>query len=77
MSSIAPRLPPKCARCKTIQITPEWSEIGNENEIVYYWRCAVCGHEFETRDHLAGQPLSRDELTEELAEEFLPNLVVE
>ena len=73
MSSIAPRLPPKCTHCKTVQIVPEWSEIEGDNKIVYFWHCAVCGHEFETRDRFAGRPLSKDEF----AEEFLPDLVVE
>jgi Zn ribbon nucleic-acid-binding protein len=73
MSVVSPRLPPKCAHCKTIQTTPEWSETGGENEVVYFWRCTACGHEFETKDHSTRPQMSRDEL----AEEFLPNLVVE
>jgi hypothetical protein len=33
----------------------------------------TCGHEFETRDRPVDEQMSEDEL----AEEFLPNLVVE
>lgn len=73
MSAIAPRLPPECTRCKAVQTTPEWSENAGENEVVYFWRCAACGHEFETRDGLVDRQPSEDEL----AEEFLPSLVIE
>jgi hypothetical protein len=73
MSAVAPQLLPKCTHCNATQIVPEWSENVNENEVAYFWRCMVCGHEFETRDHPAGQEPS----DEELAETFLPNLVVE
>lgn len=73
MSTITPKLPPKCTRCNTIQTTPEWSENANQNETVYFWRCLACGHEFQTRDPLVDRQMS----TDELIEEFLPNLVVE
>jgi RNase P subunit RPR2 len=73
MSTAVSRLVPSCTRCKAILIEPEWSEIADKNEIVYFWRCAACGHQFETKEHSLGQQLSKDEL----AEEFLPNLVVE
>ena len=73
MSAIAPRLPPKCTHCKAVQTTPEWSENAGENEMVYFWRCTACGHEFETRGRTVDRQLSKDEL----AEEFLPNLIVE
>jgi hypothetical protein len=64
---------PSCTQCKAVLIEPEWSEIADENQIVYFWRCIACGHEFETREQLLEPQLSKDEL----AEEFLPNLVVE
>ena len=73
MSAMTPGVPPKCAHCETIQTVPEWSEIADENEMVYFWRCMTCGHEFETRDRGADGQMSGGEL----AEEFLPNLVVE
>jgi Zn ribbon nucleic-acid-binding protein len=72
MSAITPRVPPKCAHCETIQTLPEWSENAGD-EMVYFWRCMTCGHEFETRDRPVDGQMSEDEL----AEEFLPNLVVE
>ena len=73
MSAIAPRLPPKCTHCKAVQTTPEWSENAGESEVLYFWHCTACGHEFETRGCTVDRQLSKDEL----AEEFLPNLVVE
>jgi Zn ribbon nucleic-acid-binding protein len=72
MSAFTPRVSPKCARCETIQTIPEWSENAG-NETVYFWRCMTCGHEFETRDRPVDGQMSEDEL----AEEFLANLVVE
>jgi Zn ribbon nucleic-acid-binding protein len=71
--SIALRLPPTCTHCNTVQILPEWSENAGENETVCFWRCLVCGHEFKTIEQLLDRKPSKDEL----AEEFLPNLVVE
>jgi hypothetical protein len=44
-----------------------------ENETTHFWRCMVCGQEFETTDRFVEPQPSNDEL----AEEFLPNLVVE
>jgi hypothetical protein len=73
MSTASSRLAPSCTHCKAILTEPEWSEIADENEIVYFWRCAACGHQFETREHSVDRQPSEDEL----AEEFLPNLVVE
>ena len=73
MSAIAPRLPPKCTHCKAVQTTPEWSENAGESEVLYFWHCTACGHEFETRGCTVDRQLSKDEL----AEEFLPNLIVE
>ena len=72
MSATAAR-PPKCPHCETIQTLPEWSESMRENETTRFWRCMTCGYEFETTDHFTEPQPSKDEL----AEEFLPNLVVE
>lgn len=72
MSAMTPRVPPKCAHCETIQTIPEWSENAGD-ERVFFWHCMTCGHEFETRDRAADGQMSEGEL----AEEFLPNLVVE
>jgi Zn ribbon nucleic-acid-binding protein len=63
----------KCTHCETVQTTPEWSENVGESEVVYFWRCTACGHEFETRGRSVDRPLSKDELVED----FLPNLVIE
>ena len=73
MPAGALRTGPICTHCKAILSEPEWSEIAGQTETVYSWRCASCGHEFETREPLVDPQLSKDEL----AEEFLPNLVVE
>ena len=43
------------------------------NETTRFWRCMTCGYEFETINRFAEPQPSRDEL----AAEFLPNLVVE
>ena len=53
MSAIGPRLPPKCTHCKAVQTTPEWSENAGESEVLYFWHCTACGHEFETRAALS------------------------
>jgi Zn ribbon nucleic-acid-binding protein len=72
VSAIAVR-PPKCPHCETIQTLPEWSENESENEATHIWRCMTCGYEFETMDHFVESQQSKDTL----ADEFLPNLVVE
>ena len=72
MSKVGSGLAPSSTRCKAILAEPEWSEIAGENEIVYFWRCVACGQEFETRGR-ADHQIPKGEL----AEEFLPNLVVE
>jgi len=64
---------PKCPHCGIIPGLPEWSENVGENETARFWRCVACGHEFETRENL----VERQPSGAELAEEFLPNLVVE
>jgi len=66
------QLPSACARCGATPIESEWSEAADAHKTVHIWRCTVCGHKFETKDDVV-----EPELTEtELAEEFLPNLVV-
>lgn len=73
MSAIASRDPAKCPNCGTVLSLSEWSESVSENETTHFWRCGVCGREFETRDKSVERQLSEAEL----AEEFLPKLVVE
>jgi len=43
------------------------------NETTRLWHCMTCGYEFETTDGFVEPQPSKDEL----AGEFLPNLVVE
>jgi len=71
-SLAALRISAECDRCKTHLIAPEWSEAINERETVHIWSCPICGNEFQTVDHRA-EPILSDA---ELAEEFLPNLLV-
>jgi ribosomal protein L37AE/L43A len=66
------RISTMCERCKTHLIAPEWSETINERETVHIWSCPICGNEFQTVDERA-EPVLSDA---ELAEEFLPNLMV-
>jgi hypothetical protein len=73
MSAIASRDPTKCPNCGTDLSLSEWSESVSENETTHFWCCDVCGREFETRDKSVQPQLSEAEL----AEEFLPKLVVE
>ncbi len=61
----------KCARCGEELAAPAWSEHANAQEARNLWHCANCGYMFESLDPLDA-PLSI-----ELAEEFLPNLVME
>jgi len=51
----------------------EWSERVSEQQVAYVWRCAGCGYYSEIRDESVGHETS----AAELAEEFLPKLVVE
>ncbi len=62
-----------CPHCGSVLSQPEWSEKVSEPQVVHIWRCTACGREFETRD----QDTGREPSAAELAEEFLPNLVVE
>jgi Zn ribbon nucleic-acid-binding protein len=71
MSVTAPT--PKCPHCETVQTLPEWSESTPETGTTRFWCCIVCGHEFETTDSFFEPQPSKNEL----AKEFLPNLVVE
>ena len=66
------RISAACDRCKTYLIAPAWSESISARETVHIWSCAICGNEFETVDDRAEPVFSN----EELAQEFLPNLMV-
>jgi hypothetical protein len=61
-----------CDRCQAFLMAPEWSESLNERETVHLWFCPVCGNEFQTVDNRA-EPVFTEA---ELAQEFLPNLMV-
>jgi len=63
----------RCPNCQTTLSLLEWSESVRENETMRIWRCTACGHEFETKDDV----VEREPSNVELAEEFLPDLVVE
>jgi Zn ribbon nucleic-acid-binding protein len=73
MSAIPERASARCPNCQTVVSLLEWSESVRKNETTRIWRCIACGHEFETKDDFVEQEPSNAEL----AEEFLPNLVVE
>jgi hypothetical protein len=64
--------PGTCVHCGNSLILPEWSESFSEEKTIRLWRCLVCGREFETTDGV----IEREPSNVELAEEFLPNLVV-
>jgi len=62
-----------CPCCGAGLNQPEWSERVNEQQVAHLWRCTSCGSYSETRDEgVAYEPSAA-----ELAEEFLPKLVVE
>jgi hypothetical protein len=61
-----------CPHCGTALAEPEWSESAGDQEVAYFWRCAACGNQFETRGTATRVPSLG-----ELAEEFLPSLVIE
>jgi len=73
MSTIPETVLARCPNCQTVLSLLEWSESVRENETTRIWRCTACGHEFETKDNVVEQEPSNAEL----AEEFLPDLVVE
>jgi hypothetical protein len=61
-----------CPHCGAAVEQPEWSEnVGKE--VLCIWHCLACGKQFETQSSGVGHELS----PAELAERFLPNLVVE
>jgi hypothetical protein len=62
-----------CPCCGAVLKEPEWSERVSDYQMAYVWRCANCGFYSETRDTNFGHEPS----AAELAEEFLPNLVLE
>jgi len=65
------RISARCAQCGMSLIFPEWSESVN-GQTTHIWHCLVCGHEFETIDH----DVKETPTSTEIAEEFLPNLLV-
>jgi hypothetical protein len=62
-----------CPHCGTAVGWPEWSENIGDQEVVCIYCCAGCGNQFETR----GSGARHEPSPTELAERFLPNLVVE
>jgi hypothetical protein len=65
--------PQVCPHCDTAVRQPEWSENVGDQEVVFIWRCTGCGNQFETQ----GPGMRYEPSPAELAEEFLPKLVVE
>jgi len=73
MGGTAPVTPHVCSCCGNLLGRPEWSERVSDQQMAYVWRCANCGYYSETRDRSLGhEPSAAD-----LAEKFLPKLVVE
>jgi transcription elongation factor Elf1 len=62
-----------CPRCGIVLKQSEWSESVSEQRVAHVWRCTNCGHQWETRD----EGVIYEPSATELAEEFLPKLVVE
>lgn len=62
-----------CPHCGTVLMQADWSERAGETQITRLWCCTACGHRSTTTDEgVAPEPSAA-----ELAEEFLPELVVE
>jgi transcription elongation factor Elf1 len=71
-AAAVPRHSARCPRCEMKLISPEWSETLAENRTINVWSCPICGNQFETIDDvIAPEPTEN-----ELAEEFLPELLV-
>lgn len=64
--------PTDCPRCKEGLIAPTWSGPVSAMETRHLWRCSKCGYMFESLDLVDAEQT----LPAELAEEFLPNLLV-
>jgi hypothetical protein len=73
MGGVAPVQPHVCPCCGTVLKQPKWWERVNDGEMACVWRCAKCNYYSETRVKSFGHEPS----AAELAEEFLPKLVVE
>jgi hypothetical protein len=71
-TAAVPRHSAKCPCCEIKLISPEWSETLAENETINFWRCPICGNNFETTDTVVEPEPSESEL----AEEFLSELLV-
>ena len=61
-----------CVKCGKMLIGPVWSENTADGGCVHVWQCPICSYEFETKDNV----VEKTESDSELAEEFLPNLLV-
>jgi transcription elongation factor Elf1 len=70
-STASLRVSAECPRCKMHLILPEWSECVVKRETIYIWHCPICGNKFETIDNNVALP------EYELAQELLPNLLVD
>jgi hypothetical protein len=74
MKDIAPvQRSQTCPCCGAGLNQPEWSERVSEQQVAHVWRCTSCGHQCETLD----EGITHEPSPAELAEEFLPKLVVE
>ena len=62
-----------CPHCGTVLAQAEWSERVGERQIAHVWCCTRCGHQSTTTD----EGVAHEPSAVELAEEFLPDLVVE
>jgi transcription elongation factor Elf1 len=71
-AAAVPRHSARCPRCEMKLILPDWSESLSETQTVNVWSCPICGQQFETIDDVVAAEPSESEL----AEEFLPELLV-
>jgi len=60
----------RCAQCGEELTAPAWSGHGNAQEARNLWHCPNCGYMFESLEPINALPI-------ELAETFLPSLVME
>jgi tellurite resistance protein/ribosomal protein L37AE/L43A len=62
----------ECEHCGTVLISPAWTESNSARQTVVIWRCAICGHEFETTENGVAPRLSEGELMRA----YFPGLLV-
>ena len=62
----------KCAQCGEDLIASMWSGHVSVTEVRHFWCCGNCGYMFDTLDPTE----VKEKLPTELAEEFLPSLLV-